>query len=391
MKTDENGGAPIGLLARRARAALALFLVCMLAGSVSSWEGVGTRPAEGRRTGSVAVAKQEETFGSEANPTGNPIGGGKGYNALVDRFDLRVRSAEELIAALKRAKPGQVVYVDDFAEIDLTVRVRAEKFVLEVPGGVTLASGRGKDASKGALLYSDELKTSPLIRTKGGSVRITGLRIRGPDPEDRTTEMKRLLAQGGHKLYYAFPTSSGIACTHPELEVDNCELWGWSHSAVSLRKGAAQAHIHHNSVHHCQRSGLGYGVCLDQAAALIEANLFDWCRHHVAGTGRRGTSYEARYNLILGQANSHSFDMHGGADRKDGTDIAGDWIRIHHNTFFATRIPAVVIRGRPTKGAEVHHNWFGHDGVGAAVRQTNAKGNMRVYRNQFGPKRTVQD
>ena len=124
------------------------------------------------------------------------------------------------------------------------------------------------------------------------------------------------------------------------------------------------------------------------------AGIVNIARHAMeltAGTGRRGTSYEARYNLILGQANSHSFDMHGGADRKDGTDIAGDWIRIHHNTFFATRIPAVVIRGRPTKGAEVHHNWFGHDGVGAAVRQTNANGNMRVYRNQFGPKRTVQD
>jgi hypothetical protein len=318
---------------------------------------------------------EEESFGAEANPTGDPIGGGKEYRRLVSQSDYQVKTAEELFVALKTAKAGEVVYVDDKAEIDLAGRGK-----IVIPGGVTIASGRGRGNSQGALLYSDELATSPLFLAGGERVRVTGLRLRGPDQRRRTEQMRRLYKEG---RYYSIPNSDGIISTHPHLEVDNCELWGWSHAAVFLKRGAFKAHIHHNSIHHNQRSGLGYGVCLDQADALIEANLFDWCRHHIAGTGRPGTSYEARYNLVLENANSHSFDMHGGRDRKDSTDIAGDSIKIHHNTFKAVGVRAFVIRGRPLQSAEIHHNWFLHPDSRRAVAQTNATGNMNVYRNQF--------
>ena len=326
---------------------------------------------------------EEENFGAEANPTGDPIGGGKGYRRLVDHGDYNVKSLRELLAALKMAKAGQVVYVDDKAEIDLTGRRR-----IVIPGGVTLSSGRGKGDTKGALLYSNELSTSPLFLAGGEKVRVTGLRLCGPDPNRRTEQMRKLYKEG---RYYSIPNSDGIISTYPGLEVDNCELSGWSHAAVFLSRGASKAHIHHNYIHHNQRSGLGYGVCLDQADALIEANLFDWCRHHIAGTGRPGTSYEACYNLVLENANGHSFDMHGGSDRKDGTDIAGDLIEIHHNTFRATEVPAIMIRGRPQQSARIHHNWFLHSDSEKAVRQTNATGNMDVCRNQFTSARILKD
>jgi len=327
---------------------------------------------------------EEETFGAEANPTGDLIGGGKGYRRLVSQSDYQVKSAEELLAALKTARAGEVVYVDDKAEIDLTGR---QKIV--IPGGVTIASGRGRGNSQGALLYSNELATSPLFLAGAGKkVRVTGLRLRGPDQKRRTEQMRKLHKEG---RYYSIPNSDGIISTHPNLEVDNCELWGWSHAAVFLKRGASKAHIHHNYIHHNQRSGLGYGVCLDQSDALIEANLFDWCRHHIAGTGRPGTSYEACYNLVLENANGHSFDMHGGADRKDGTDIAGDSIKIHHNTFKATGVRAIVIRGRTVQSADIHHNWFMHSDPRRAVVQTNATGNMNVYRNRFTAARILKD
>lgn len=326
---------------------------------------------------------EEENFGAETNPTEDPIGGGKGYRRLVKQGDYQVKTLEELLAALKQAKAGQVVYVDEKAEIDLTGK---QKIV--IPGGVTVASGRGQENSEGALLYSNELATSPLFLAGGEKVRVTGLRLRGPDPNRRTEQMQKLYKEG---RYYSIPNSDGIISTHPHLEVDNCELWAWSHAAVFLKRGASKAHIHHNYIHHNQRSGLGYGVCLDQSDALIEANLFDWCRHHIAGTGRPGTSYEARYNVVLENANGHSFDMHGGRDRKDGTDIAGDSIKIHHNKFKATSVPAIVIRGRPTQSTEIHHNRFLHADRGKAVRQTNAVGNMNVYRNQFTAARTLKD
>jgi hypothetical protein len=331
----------------------------------------------------LKAAVEKESFGAETNPTGDAIGGGKGYRRLVTESDYQVKTLEELLAALKKAKSGQIVYVNDQAEINVTGN---QKIV--IPGGVTVASGRGRGGSEGALLYSDELATSPLFLVGGKKVRITGLRLCGPDPNRRTEQMRELYKEG---RYYSIPNSDGIISTHPNLEVDNCELWGWSHAGVFLKRGALKAHIHHNNIHHNQRSGLGYGVCLDQADALIEANLFDWCRHHIAGTGRPGTSYEARYNLVLENANGHSFDMHGGRDRKDGTDIAGDSIKIHHNTFKATSVPAFVIRGRPQQSAQVHQNWFLHSGPDIAIRQTNATGNMNVYKNQFTKERILKD
>jgi hypothetical protein len=302
---------------------------------------------------------------------------------VVTKGDYRVKTAKELIDALKNAKTPEVVYVEDDAEIDLS----GEKAIVIGPG-VTLASGRGRGDSQGALLFSNDLAASPLFLVGGEGVRVTGLRLRGPDQQRRTEQMRKLYKEG---RYYSIPNSDGIICSHPGLEVDNCEVWGWSHAGVFLKAGATKAHIHHNNMHHNQRSGLGYGVCLDRADALIEANLFDWCRHHIAGTGRPGTSYEARYNLVLENANGHSFDMHGGADRKDGTDIAGDLISIHHNTFKATSVRAIVIRGKPTVSTEIHHNWFGHSGSGKAIAQTNASGNMNVRSNQYTADRITKD
>ncbi len=345
----------------------------------------GTPDAEAVYTFTIGVADAEdgfaskqfsittkETFGVDTNPTGDSIGGGDGYSRPVTDGDYRVNTLDELLDALEQAVAGQVVYVEADAEIDLS----GEQNV-DIAGGVTLASNRGHAGSQGALLYSDELETIPLFLVGGERVRVTGLRLRGPDQERRSSA-------------YVLPNSRSIQSSYPYLEVDNCELWGWSHAAVFLREGATNAHIHHNYMHHNQRTGLGYGVCLDKADALIEANRFDWCRHHIAGTGSPGTSYEACYNLVLKNANGHSFDMHGGADRGDGTDIAGDWIKIHHNEFQATSVIAIVIRGRPTEGAEVHHNWFLHSGPSSAVRQLNATGNLSVYRNQYTSARTIK-
>jgi len=336
---------------------------------------VAARPSRGLGAEAKKAKAAAEAFGAEPNPTGEPLGGGKGYRRAVTKGDFRASTLAELLDALGRAKAGQIVYVPDEAEIDMS----GQEGVV-IPGGVTLAGGRGRQGAAGGLLFSTKLKTFPLFRTGGDGVRVTGLRLRGPDPQRRTDEMRKLGKAG---KYYSIPNSDGIQCVHKRLEVDNCELSGWSHAAVFLRKGSADAHIHHNHIHHNQRLGLGYGVCLDQAGGLIEANRFDWCRHHVAGTGRPGTSYEARYNLVGEHANGHSFDMHGGADRKDGTDVAGDRIRIHHNTFKATHVPGVVIRGRPRERCEVHHNWFLHAGSDRAVRQIRAKGNMAVGPNHY--------
>ena len=194
-----------------------VFRVCLISFVALSWLNY----AQGSTKPATTRPAQEETFGaSEGNELG-PLAGGKGYKRLVTKYDYLVKSPRELVDALAKAKAGQVVYVADDAEIDLSVRVCVDKLVLKIPGGVTLASGRGKNGSEGGLICCNEFDVrGGLMVTAGDNVRITGLRIRGPDPKDRIQEYGYL----GRSRYYRFPFSRGICTTHANLEVDNCEI-----------------------------------------------------------------------------------------------------------------------------------------------------------------------
>jgi hypothetical protein len=329
------------------------------------------------------VEIEDVVYGAKPGTRG-PIGGGNGYTDTVTKGDFIVRDLDFLLDALSKAKAGQVVFIPAETVIDLTARIYIEQLVLEIPEGVTLAGQRGHGESRGALLTSDALKTPVMIRAAGPDVRVTGLRIRGPNPKQYLDHYRRSFGKGGggHEYYYKFPTSNGITTRYPRLEVDNCEISGFSHAGIYLTTAEGH-HIHHNYIHHCQYQGLGYGVCHDTASSLIEYNLFDWNRHSIAGTGRPGCSYTARNNVQLGESLSHCFDMHGGRDRKDGTDIAGTSILIYNNTFRARQTP-VVIRGVPEEKCEVYQNWFlRHNNAGQAVR---ASDKTRVFSNIYSDK-----
>lgn len=309
-----------------------------------------------RRPDRTWVKIGTQTYGARSNRMG-PSGGGKGYRKIVTRGTCKVSTIDALLDALKKAQPGNTVFIPTGVELDCTERVHIDKLVFEIPAGVTLAGDRGAGRSEGALLHSDTFDTRPLIRALGPDVRVTGLRLQGPDPKPRLEHHRRCFAEGrGHEYYYKFPISVGVWTEYPALEVDNCEVAGWSLGAIYLKAGDRQ-HVHHNFIHHNQYNGLGYGLCLEKAFALIESNLFNYNRHSIAGDGSAGSGYEACDNIELGHSLSHCFDMHGGADRQDGTDIAGTWLKIHHNTFRCPRTP-IVIRGMPEQGVDVHHNWF---------------------------------
>lgn len=310
-----------------------------------------------------------------------PIGGGEGYTATVTGGDYVVTDLDALLDALGKAQKGQVVFIPGETVIDLTTRIYIEQLVLDVPEGVTLASDRGHNGSHGALFTSDALKTPMMIRAMGPDVRVTGLRVRGPNGKRYMEHHARSFGPGGdgHSYYYKFPTSDGIVTEHPRLEVDNCEISAFAHGGVRLVRGEGHR-VHHNFIHHCQYNGLGYGVSHSTASSLVEYNLFDWNRHSIAGTGRPGCSYVARHNVELGTSLSHCFDMHGGRDRKDGTDVAGSKIEIAHNTFRAPQLP-IAIRGVPQEECLVHHNWFVQHAPGGAVRTS---GNTRIEKNAYG-------
>lgn len=328
------------------------------------------------------VERDGAVYGAKPDERG-PIGGGEGYTKIVTEGDFTVESLEALIDALAQAQPGQTVFIPGETEIDLTTFIYIDGFVLEIPEGVTLAGERGNGGSPGAILTSDALKTPVMIRALGPDVRVTGLRIRGPNPRRYLDHHRRAFGQGGpgHSYYYKFPTQNGIGTQFDALEVDNCEVSGFGHAGVHLQ-GGLEHHVHHNYIHHCQYNGLGYGVSHNTSSSVIECNLFDWNRHSIAGTGRPGCGYIARNNIELGTSLSHCFDMHGGRDRKDGTDIAGTRIEIYNNTFRAPQRP-IAIRGVPEDICDVHHNWFVmHDSPEAAVR---ASEGTVVRDNLYGP------
>ena len=321
-----------------------------------------------------------EACGARADEQG-PIGGGEGYTNVVSPTADAVSSLNDLLEALAHAKPGDVVYVDGGAEIDCTERVYIESLVLEIPEGVTLASNRGADGSDGRDDPERHVRHKTPDPGDGAECADYGIADKRPQSQAVPGAPQPFVPRGrGHEYYYQFPTSDGIDRIHEGLEVDNCELAGWSHAAVYLQAGDGH-HIHHNFIHHNQYNGLGYGVSHDEAFSLIEYNRFDYNRHSLAGTGRAGSGYEARHNVEIGESLSHCFDMHGGRDRKDGTDVAGTWMKVHHNTFRCPKT-AVVVRGVPEEGVDIHHNWLYQQPDELSVR---SDGKTRIRNNAYGP------
>ena len=323
-------------------------------------------------TPTPAPTPGQNTYGADANPTGNPIGGGDGYKNIVSRSnaDFIVDTTSELVSALGSAQSGDIIWVEENANIDMSGRTST------IRAGVTLASNRGEDGSDGGRIYQTSAG-SRLFTIGGQNVRISGLRLEGPQ--------KGTSASGS--------TNVGIYTSYRNLEVDNCEIFGWGNAAIGIAGTGGSdmktgAYIHHNYIHHNQVAGLGYGVCLSSGGvALIEANYFDYCRHAITGAGMAGDGYEARYNICGPNwitTSPHNFDMHG-TSSGSGT-IAGDTIKIHHNTFMGTtsQMPTcIAIRGVPRDGAYIDHNWF-YFTRDAPVWQTGGKSGISMTNNLIG-------
>src|SRR5690606_33743052 len=135
------------------------------------------------------ITVHNRVYGARPDIAG-PTGGGRRYSRTFSDGDFVVADLEQLLLALKEAKPGQVIFIPSENTIDLTTRIYIEELVLEIPEGVTLAGSRGDEDSKGALLKSDALKTPLTIQAKGAGVGIAGLRIQGPNPAPRVGRQK---------------------------------------------------------------------------------------------------------------------------------------------------------------------------------------------------------
>lgn len=248
------------------------------------------------------LSTTQNKFSSIINPTGDPIGGGKCYSKIIkqDQATYVVNNKQEFLDALARAKTGEIIYIPEIDTIDLTGSKN-----LIIPGGVTIASNRGQGESQGGMItYSSfwpQAQYIAMFVTGGINVRITGLRIQGPNPE---------IWDHDNSLLYA----NAIRTLHEGIEIDNVEAWAWDKWFLYLYV-ANKAYIHHNYIHHTQRAGYGYPIWCGgsgsevNAITKIYANMFEAARHCIASSGHRN-SWEAKYNVILNHQLYVNFDRH---------------------------------------------------------------------------------
>ena len=302
-------------------------------------------------------------YGAYVEDGESPIGGGKGYKDIFTTGDYIVKNITELKDAISKAKSGEVIYIEGNVSIDITTIISGGGY-LDVKEGVTLASNRGAmnpdgTVSTGARIYSASMANKAIYAQKGS--RISGITLEGGDPNQHLAHHARAFSGAGapgHSYYYKLSTlqTDGIYVVGSDAVIDNCEIGGFGHAAVFLAVGVKDAAVKYCYIHHNQANGLGYGICHNNdATSIVEYNLFNYNRHSIAATGAPKTGYIARFNIEMGSSLSHCFDIHGGSDRKDGTNIAGTYCEIYNNTFLADTNP-YWLRGIPEEYQYFYHN-----------------------------------
>jgi len=328
--------------------------------------------------------------------------GGVYYNKTIKKFpiqhvDFAIKTEKDLVEAIKLARSGQIIYFPSDVKLNMTGYSN-----LNLKDGVNLVGD--KDNGNGPLIYVEKGQSEPLFIITGNNVSIKGIRFYGPDayektakPEQFSKEKEALFVARSkktgtslddyRKMYAAKPMSCFFAQNKNSkivFEVNNCEFKGWSHSGILVGKNA-KGYICFNYIHGNKHYGLGYGICFTYGEGIIQGNYFNDNRHSIAGTGVKGSGYEASYNIVGPLGVAQAFDMHGGKDRGDGTNIAGSYISIHNNEFQIEN-NAIVIRGIPQDSAKIYRNVFKttlKDPEAHFVQQWYSKGKILVFDNLF--------
>ena len=331
-----------------------------------------------------------DSYGIAGNDTGDTIGGGMDYSCSIARGNRQVNNLEALLTSLEIAGYGDTIFIPSGITLDLT----GQSEIL-LPKGLTLAGDRGLDGRPGPLLFTDELPYKGILFLVDEDVHVSGLRIRGPDPEFAgiNYDIKDRSAQR--------TVTSAMATRGRGVEIDNCEISNFDRGGIEVQFGSRDIHIHHNYIHDIAM----YPVVVlhrSEPPVLIEANLIEWIWHAVAGSGYAGSGYEARYNQFVRKkvpkawepyGGGHAVDMHPYLDLKKATGIrrAGRSISVHHNTFQNDAGPGdasaaasedVYIRGVPEDIALLYNNQFLNENPAQAVKHYD--GNVWIYNNQYG-------
>jgi hypothetical protein len=338
-------------------------------------------------------------YGADANPTGNPIGGGYGYVSphgySQATADYVVTTVSQLSTALASATSGQVIWIPSGTTITIS-----SAYGKTIKSGVVLASSRGKDGAAGGKIkwtYTSGSGMTALLSCQSNS-RVSGVVLEGPIGTSGTSG-----TYGGSNIGLR-----GVNGSYG-IEVENCEISKFALAGIYFNDGllndSNRHYVHHCYIHNCQRHGFGYGISEEGSSAfLAEANIFDENRHHIMAQAglTNPNSYEVRYNKFYEAIYasdgdiygtwyySHQVDCHGGADY-GSSYYAGNILKIHHNTFYENPgKPNVCIRGIPKTLCEVSWNWTVKNGTDAGQTPSSSQWAQYVSTSYY-QRMTVHD
>ena len=266
-----------------------------------------------------------------------PVGGGAGYPEILQTGKYVVKNAEELVNALEKAEAGDVIFVPRDVKIDMTEFMYADQYDIKLKEGVTLASDRGNNGSKGGMIYTSAMRAVPFIQMDKNA-RVTGLRIQGPDAKER--DWKNRLKM------------SGIFINGTGATVDNCEISGFNYAAIEIF-GSEEAIVKNNYIHDCKSVNRGFGVLAEGAFVRVEGNLFNNLRVSIKGVKRPSLRLEIANNVDMGNTKECFLRLE--KSKAEGTYNEPEGVVIVNNTLLS-EAPAMDIKDFLIESIEFKNN-----------------------------------
>ncbi len=263
-----------------------------------------------RYEGNLGYYKDGEYYGAD---TTSPIGGGEGYTDIITTGDYIVHDDDEFAEALRTARSGEVIFIDSGSAINLSDMRVAEGLYALLNKGVTIASDRGYNGSKGGTLYFSLPEHTALLRC-GGNNRITGLTLEGGAGNT---------AHG----YTGEKTSVGIIALAKNVEIDNCEISGFFTGGIRIR---GEGSVHHCYLHNIFGEGSS-AIDITGGNITVSNNLFS--NNEVNISCDRFENITIENNIDAGNVKQASIVL---GSKRAVTDTTQTSVTIKNNSFLGS-------------------------------------------------------
>lgn len=367
-------------------------------------------------------------------PASGGVGTGFAYQQpAITGQDAHVvaRTPNGLMSAIEQASTDRhvIIWIPPDAVINMTGQPTTTL------RNVTLASSRHTNHI-GGLIYTDTYGEGTSQYDGGGifdmqeNSRVTGLRIRGPfsnvynHPEYPGYLPKPNYGSRSRRYeYYDAHAARGLTVSHGSVQVDNCELFGWSRMAVYVNcprsygvdQEQSYPQFNNDAFHNNLMDSSGYGIEVIRGHAVIQRCYLNANRHSIAGFGHPDSGFtisECFQDRIIG---SFPIDQHYMGENNGSGSSPSDYkyryrggglMQVLNSSFACRNVfedsvvysgarqPALALQGVPLQKSVVKGNLFRHDSPETAFSQGHTPGGhekgplgfvrWEVSGNQFG-------